>query len=543
MRGRWLLSLGAIALVTLTPPLAAQDAKQDTPPTIVVRVRSLMSALEGAKLFSDLIGQGEKFKEFDDLIKSKIGLKGLEAIDLRQPLGLYVRLAKELPDSAIVAVVPVANEKAFLEMLGQINFTPEKGQNDYYTIKQPEGFPSDVYLRFADKYAYFSIFSADHIDAKRLIPPAKLFPGVQKSMLNATIRIDQIPEEFRNQLLQGIEQGLTKDPDKKDGKDNAFEKALGSVLGKEIQRLARDILADGTECVIDLDIDQKKNELRAEIALSGKENSNLTRLIAQLGPGKSLFPNLLHKNAALNALINVKLPEKLHEALNGVIDEAVKKILTDTQDEKQKDLAKKLLDALTPSFKTGEFDVGLSLRGPSPNKLYTLVAGIKMKDVDKLTEALRELIKSLPPAEQALIEQLPEMVEGAPIFRFDLHKGKDFDERTKATFGANPLYVAFRKDAVIAALGEDGLNALKQAVAAEPATSAPVRFEMSVSRFALLMAKTDQEREAAQKLVDAKDDPRIVLTVEGGQQLRVLFRMDLSALRILGSASGKPGQY
>lgn len=537
MRTR-MFAVCVVALAAFAAPITAQDNKPDAPPTIVVRVRSLENILDSVKLFGKLLGPDE-VKKFDELIKDKLGPKGLDSINPRQPIGLYVRLAKELKDSVIVAAVPVADERAFLDMLAKVDLKAEMGQNDYYTIKQPDGFPSDVYLRFAHKYAYFTIFSPDHIAVKSLIAPAKLFPAKLTATFSATIRLDQIPEDFKNLIIQGLEQGLKLGQEDALLKKGASDKALEMLLGKELQRLLKSVLTDGTECGIELDLDAKKNEMRAEISLAGKQNSALAQGIAQLGQGKSLFAGLVDKNAALNGVVHFKLPKDLHEGLSAAVDEAVKKAIADAKDKGGEDLVKKIFDALTPSLKSGELDLGFSLRGPSPNKLYTLVGGVKLKDVNKLFLALLELHKALPEADRAKIELNADKVNDVAIPRVKLEGS--LDEKTKKVFGEHPLYVALRKDALFVALGEDGLKAIKAAVVAPPAAAAPLYFDIALGRFALLMAKTEQEREAAQKLLSEKEDPRAVFAIEGGEALRIRFRMDLSAFRLIGMLSNPLG--
>src|SRR5262249_54138365 len=112
--------LALLALVALPAPALAQEKPE--PPALVVRVRSLENLFQSGKLLSEAAGKGEVLKQIEDLIKSKAGPKGLAALDARRPLGLYARVGKDLSDLHAVLLVPVADEKGFLELLDALNF-------------------------------------------------------------------------------------------------------------------------------------------------------------------------------------------------------------------------------------------------------------------------------------------------------------------------------------------------------------------------------------------------------------------------------------
>src|SRR3954470_12495373 len=103
MRTRWLPWLGLLALAALPAPVPAQAP---APPTLVVRLRSLDTLFESGKLLAAAAGKEQVLTQLEDLLKSKIGPKGLEGIDLKRPLGLYAQVGKELTDLKAVLLVP-----------------------------------------------------------------------------------------------------------------------------------------------------------------------------------------------------------------------------------------------------------------------------------------------------------------------------------------------------------------------------------------------------------------------------------------------------
>ena len=112
-----------------------------------------------------------------------------------------------------------------------------------------------------------------------------------------------------------------------------------------------------------------------------------------------------------------------------------------------------------------------------------------------------------------------------------------FEPGGKQLFGNYPAYVAFRNDAVFLALGEDGLAALKEAVAAKPQKAAALVLDFSAARFAVAMEQNEAAVAAARKLLSAGDDARMRLTLEGGSELRVRLTMSLSALKVFAPAA------
>src|SRR5262249_40431569 len=152
-----------------------------------------------------------------------------------------------------------------------------------------------------------------------------------------------------------------------------------------------------------------------------------------------------------------------------------------------------------PTFKSGELDLALCLRGPGASDRYTLVGGVKLKEGEKLAKTLRDLIQTLPEGERAKIKLDRDKAGGTAIHELDVSKG--FDEKARAMFGEESLYVAFRPDAAYFALGQDGLKAITEALTAPKAATAPLRLDLSLNRLAVVMAKTPEQAKAARRLL------------------------------------------
>src|SRR5262249_665063 len=157
------------------------------------------------------------------------------------------------------------------------------------------------------------------------------------------------------------------------------------------------------------------------------------------------------------------LPKSLHKAFERVIDEGIQKELEKEKDAGKRAQAEALLKVISPTLKAGELDVGASLRGPTANNHYAFVAGIKVKDGDAMEQKLKDGLKRAPEADREKIKLDAESAGTLKIHRLDFQEHMDANARK--IFGASPLYVLFRPDAVLVAGGEGSLELIKEASA------------------------------------------------------------------------------
>src|SRR6516225_3043853 len=154
MRKRFLLLAAVLALPALSRPVVAADAKP-AKPTVIVRVNSLDGLTADARFVVTAAGREEIADQIEGLLKAKTGPNGLEGIDTKRPLGLYGQLGPMGVDSQAVLLLPIADEKAFLDMLTRLDFAPEKADGAY-KVTLPK-VPKPVYFRFANKYLYAAL--------------------------------------------------------------------------------------------------------------------------------------------------------------------------------------------------------------------------------------------------------------------------------------------------------------------------------------------------------------------------------------------------
>ena len=533
MAWRWLAFVVAFGLVAIPRPAASAE-KAAAGPTFTVRVQPIDTLLANLKQLATLAGKGEEAKQIDGFVRARIGDNGIDGIDVKRPLALYGSLNADIASSSTVAVIPIASSKEFLELLTNFNLPATKGKDGTYTVT-PEKLPVSFYLRFANKSVYVTTPDKAALKTDRLIAPDDLFTAKNPASLSAEWYFDRVPDELKQIALSQLDLRMADLQDKKEPNETEAQSKLRVQTLKEISRVLASVINDGSRLGARVDLDPAA-DLGSAVSLSAKPKSKLADSIASLARKPSRFAALAAPGAAMSLTANVTLPTAMRKALAPVIDEGIQKAVDEEDNDGKKKAGKKFLDALAPTLKTGELDAGFRLVGPKAGNLYTLSAGIKVKDGGKLLVAFREMAKTFPKTEQAIIQFDAEKAGPVAIHRID---GKNYyEEDVKRTLGDSPLYFAFTEDAVLLTGGPGALAALKELISAESAPAPIFQLEMSLSKLAPTIGKgSDADRQAIAKA--AKDafgvegSDRIRLSVEGGTSLRARFYMKASVVRFL----------
>ncbi|MDW8266667.1 MAG: hypothetical protein RMJ52_15195, partial [Gemmataceae bacterium] len=192
-----------VGLAFLSAP-ALPAAEPKTAPTVTVRLRSIDSLIADFRYLATVAGAEEQAKQIDGVLQSMIGPKGLDGIDPKRPLGLYATLGPNVIDSTAVLLVPVANEKALLELLDRLNVKVEKQADGTYqaTVEQS---PVPAFFRFANKYAYVTARDKNALAPDRLLAPAQVLAGELEESVRLSLRLDQVPPGLKQLGIQQIE--------------------------------------------------------------------------------------------------------------------------------------------------------------------------------------------------------------------------------------------------------------------------------------------------------------------------------------------------
>lgn len=525
-------------IVLIAAPNASRTADKDASAkatTLTVRLRSIDGLVSDAIFLAKAAGKAEEARQIDGVLQALITDEGLKGIDTKRPLGAYSILSADVIGSVNVVLVPIANEKAFLDFLEVLNLKVKMDKSGVYTVS-PAQIPVSIHFRFANKYAYITAPEKNAIaDKAELLDPARVLAD-DPSLLLASVNFQQIPDELKQFFLGQVDVKLGEAQDKKPAQETEAQKAARLQFIKELSHNIESVVKEGGKLEMRLLLDQQARTLSTEWSLGAKAKSKLSANLVELGERKSLFAGLKTSDTAAFTLLHLALPAELRKVLEPVIDETIATSLEKEKDEAKRAAADKLLAALKPTLKAGELDAGFSIIGPSNDKLYTFIGALKLTKAEGLDQAFRDLIKLVPDRERELIKFDVEKVAGVSIHQLDAQK--TFKDDARATLGDNPLYVAIRSDAVWLTGGPDGLKVLKAALKTKSAAAPIFQLEISLSRLAQLMGNRDAERtkqivQAAQELLTKDGEDRVIAVVQGGKELKATFNVKTAALQFL----------
>lgn len=503
-------------------------------PALILRLRSIDSLQADVKYLLKAAGQADKADQVDELLKVYIKDSG---VDTKKPLGGYGWVNNLQSEPTFVFVVPITEQKSFVKKLDGFGYVP-KEESGVYTLAAPVGKP-DMYMRFANSHAYVSNDKAAVKDATKLLAPGLVFDPADKSALAAMIRFGQIPKSLRDEIVDTVSSILELAKQAKD--ETPAQEKLKTALINSFGDTLKQVLNEGNELALRFDVDQKAAEVSLDFSLSGQPTSKLAKSIGDLSTSKSLFAGALGYDAAMSFLVNVSLSDSLKKAVGPVIDEGIEKALKEEKKEENKVLAEKFLKVLTPTLKSGELDAAVTMRGPDKGDKYSMVFGVKIKDGAAIDKTFRDITKGLKKEEQERIHFDAEKIGTVSVHKLDV--AKDVDKKMKELFGDGPLYLAIRPDAAYFAFGENALASLKEALNAKPGVAPVAQFEISISRFAKVMALEDPDvaKAAKEAFGSGKGNDKMRLTVEGGKTLRTRFTIKADVLRFFAEAAKLKG--
>lgn len=510
-------------LALLALPAVARSA-DDTPktPTLIIRMASLDSLIADGRYLLTQAGREEEARQGEAWLKSLMGDKGLEGFDSKRPLGFYGHVGPNGIDSTGVLMLPVANEKAVLDLLERQDIKPEK-KNGVYSFTSKKA-PGPVYFRFAHKYVYVTGRAKDVLAEGKLLAPSLVLPGEDVGTLSARLNFAGIPKDQRNFLLGQVELRLNDLKEHTHPSETASQKELRIKTIDELALTLKSLLEDSGSLSVRLAIDRPANELSLSVDLAARPGSTLAKNIAALAETKSAVAGLIGKKSAASTRLTLSVPSGMRKALGPAVDDAFAQVLKGAKDAGARAFLSRYARTLMPTVKEGVLDAAIDVRGPSENKRYTVVAALRVKGGGDIDKAFREVVEKAPEKDRGKVTLDADKAEGVSIHRFNKIED-DLNADDRRDFGTNPGYLAVRDDAVFFALGEDGLKALKEALATKPKAGPVVRVEMALGRIPALLQGSRQKSapEAAREAFKGKDKDadKVYLTLEGGKSLRL----------------------
>lgn len=519
------LGMAFLATLLFVAPVQAQWA--------VASLRSIDHALGDAKYLLKLAGKEEIVTQMDGFLSAYLG----KGIDTKRPLGIYLAGFGEKPSPVIF--LPVTAEGDFVDLLRGFGLNLSDADKGMRTLDLPTG--QKLFVRFDRNYAFAC--DKEEVLKSALPDPAELIGTLgQNNLLALNLRIDQIPGDVRAAFLKEFDKGIQRDMAKRDGEKEAEHQAR--VVGiKLVANSLLQVLTDGKDLGLALNCDQTNHQFTFDFAFSAKPGSPLASQVNELGAARSMFTGLT-ANSVASLFLRLPIPAQLRKEMNQLIDKAVQEAMNQEQSPIKKAIAEKVFQTLEPSLKNDTLDLAVAMHGPLGGEKYALLGALQIKEGKKIELLVRDVLQQMPEAEKKAAKVRLDLAKVGDVNIHSFTPPEQPDANAKRIFGSTEIFVAFRDDAVLVSLGQQGEGVLKKALESLAAgksmaqgTAMPMKAEASITRLLALAPEEDQERLAeVTKLLDGKDRIRATLAAEQGQ---VRFRAEVSTylVRLAGMAA------
>jgi hypothetical protein len=544
------------AVPALPPPVANAAP---LPKPLLLRVRSLDAFFKAMNRVGEAAGVEKDVAAQEAFVRQQCRVAGQPVFDMTRPLGVYwvvdpqPQVVDPRPQVVVspVLMVPVAQDLRFLTWLQNLGgkVQEEKGLPESYRIEefrisvpQPQpnggvqqvlvGLGRSVYCRFANGYAYLSQSSIAALRDVGTIDPLHLLGDDSRPLLSAHFFIDALPAELdvvgflmKPELKeQALQNSWLKDFK---GQEKQMEQAMN--MYREWLRI---FLKEGKELSLELDVPEHAEALNVELTFRAKEGTDLAKNLRALA-GPSLFGGMLRDKPALAVLGHVQLPKVLRDLVAPKVREITELTLKDVDKGPHAAEVKQLFTTLESTIAGGELDVAAVLWQDAAGRVDS-IGGLKLVQADQFEQAWKTIGRAAPPEEQKRV-QFDVAREGTVnIHKVDVSAfipWKQFQEGLPDQFALNAALLAYRPDCVLTATGPKRMELMKQAVKSKPTEAPVLHVEANLKELVPLFGK-EAAREAAARAF--KDRPgNCLLRIEGGEELRLRHRLDLSILRFM----------
>lgn len=523
--------------------------------TIVASARSLQDLTDDLEyLIGAMTSQGDpqvaQLRAVLGQFRNGDAIKGL---DISRRFGIAVTLPRDFPAGdppTIVAAVPVSDLGALLGSIQGFGFAVDNqpGIPGFsHKVTAPNG-QTNLFVLSSKGYALFSMVPAG-AEKLRSMDPSAWSPKDRSETLMASIRLSELPPAIQEQFLGSFRQSMMKKEDREPGESEATYQ--GRIAGqKAFASMLETMVRQGDSLEMNLDVDSKAGRIVAQLSISAKPGTEMAQTLRSIRGRRSRFANL-DAGGPLAIWANLPMVGIIRQGLTLATEQGERaQRAKGFSGEAEKKLFDRFTELIRSNLKADDLDAGVAFR-PSKGdpSHYTGLTGVQIRDGKAFDRLLRDLDAQSKPESKGNVEHtldIDRMGDGTPIHQLSgPFKEKDRDVvrmlGKKAT-----LRFAFRKDALVAAFGEDSASAIREALDRVPAAardakaaSPPVGMIVRMSQFDVFPSD-ERDRQAHRRAADhvfrgeaAKKD-RAELTVSShGDEIRVHLGVDVPALRYL----------
>lgn len=580
-----------VVAVALPPAAPAQEAAA---PAVTVRVAAADDIRDGWVYLARLAGRGDAARDWDRLIATVTAGRGLAGIDRRRPAGAYGWIGPRGDDGAVVALVPVSGERAFVDLVADaVHAAPGLGSDGVYTagaVELPGLGAAPLYFRIVRGWAFVTARDRGALADGRLVSPdAVLGPHCAGG--------DVAPATVASG--EAVTGGSVPGTLASGGPATGSQIADGLLAGNRVAAAPSRPAAHGCEAPapgtvsVTVDLDRVPGTFKQTVL--GQLEGNLAEVRRQAPPFDvpGLWPFLTGMLDEMARVMATQLFEGADTSLQLDLDRRRGQVALTVNIAARPGTA--MAAAIADFSQSTSVTAGLLRRDAAfaatmnvvmlkreSELLSALVDGMRQRavaaggnplqriavatvfDILKPTLAAAEIdwtVDLLGPGSDGLYNLLGAVkvrdgaalqrmfrlapavdpvtdvrfvgsVGGTAIHRLTLNAGDAFSR----TFGGNTAYVAFRDDAVLVAAGPRGSSLVREAMPVAAVTSPRIsEIRIAADRVAPLSADPEVQDAAHSVFGDDRHDATIRLTVAGGPTLRLRLVVPAKVIEFAGA--------
>lgn len=449
-----------------TSPAHAQSDELKT--IAVVGLSGYDNSMANVKYFGGLVGQPNAAETMEGMLNLFTQNKGLAGVDKTRPWGMVLQTngTEFIP----VGCVPVTSLDELLELaIGFGIIADEAGDG----VKELAMEDRSLFVKQVGDWAFVSQ-SPEALAAAPADPMAILKPVVENYSVGALVKVQNVPEMYRQiavqQMRQGMEQGMERLPGESDEDYDARKEMTEAQLENVVQ-----VIEEADELAIGWAVDPSQKKTYLDFKFTALPNTKTARQITAAGDSTTDFAGFMQPDAAATLLVAQKVPAEMvaeqtaqmKVMMNTFRQQAAKAIEEESElpNQQAKDTMKEAIDefisAVEATLATGRTDAGavLHLRPDS----FTLVAGAYVVDTDKIESGLRKVV--------SLAEQEPDFP--GVNWNAESYGGLNFhtvevpipahEEEARQMFGDKlNVAVGLGSETALVAVGKDNMAAAKK---------------------------------------------------------------------------------
>lgn len=506
--------IAALVLIALSAGRAAaqpEDAENAYRPLLTVSVASheqMMSAMTTVGSMAPGDPDGTTFvtnvsKLFGSLLSiEEFDVSETAGFDAARPWGLAV--ISDGLDIIPYLFFPVTDVEQALATLEPLIGEAEAADDDIYIadvarlfsmlpLPMLPGAGVEMFIKQQDGWLY-AVQIPDHFGV--VLDPAGLkVPTEGGHDMTIDVHFRNIPEGLRTMAVDQADTleipGLSMTPTRLDGESEAQFEFRRQMMAT-FRNFATELLRDGERLTAGIKVDAEGQQFVTDVDCVAVPDTPLAKHFADLEDPQTRFGGLAASGETIMAVgLTVKLDEPRQSAMSELLEAyrvAVSELIdgedvADTERGPFHELVDGWATIMQSSIETGNVDVGMRISPPSEvSPAWTLAAGIALPDpaaMEQLFQRLSEIVEENEGAGQVKLNV--DQVGDSAIHRLSVPMTTSTSQEMrllKKLFGELTFHFATSADAAWMAVGPNGLDELKAAIAAESTSAPPMRMAM-----------------------------------------------------------------